>query len=63
MTSFSESVAESAAPAWLEGVGWNTAHGSDICAPSIVYNRPYTCSRECINAELRTPARLDRRRG
>lgn len=35
MTSFTESVVEQAALAWLEPIGWRVAHGPDI-APNIL---------------------------
>ena len=30
MTTFTESIVEQAALAWLEGLGWKIAHGPDI---------------------------------
>ena len=30
MTTFTESIVEDAALAWLESLGWSIAHGSDI---------------------------------
>jgi hypothetical protein len=45
LTTLRKSVVESAAPAWLKGLGWAVKHGPEVAPGELVAERPMGTAR------------------
>lgn len=48
MSTFTESTVEDAALAWLEAVGWQTAHSPDITPGGVIFMQTFHQKVQCI---------------
>lgn len=61
MSTFTESVVEDAALAWLEAIGWQVAHGPDIAPDMPAAERAY-CREPVRRPSLRRTPRVEENR-